>query len=169
MLSCALVLTLFLFQKGQGFFPPLPIAALLPRSWRWADSNKRCLEYFVVAWMALYHRKAGLSYCPILGNIPTLTVLFRLFRRSMDIPVTQKASVVSNPRWPFYASHEACRRMAVFLIQLTGKLHQTGEPWHLSCHGGKTPANLHISLRPCAPKARSPGCRGSPPARGSAP
>ena len=30
MLSCALVLTLFLFQKGQGFFPPLPIAALLP-------------------------------------------------------------------------------------------------------------------------------------------
>ena len=35
--SCALVLTLFLFQKGQGFFPPLPIAALLPRSWRWAD------------------------------------------------------------------------------------------------------------------------------------
>ena len=37
--SCALVLTLFLFQKGQGFFPPLPIAALLPRSWRWADLN----------------------------------------------------------------------------------------------------------------------------------
>ena len=53
LLSCALVRTLFLFQKGQGFFPPLPIAALLPRSWRWADSNKRCLEYFVVAWMAL--------------------------------------------------------------------------------------------------------------------
>ena len=34
LLSCALVLTLFLFQKGQGFFPPLPIAALHPRSWR---------------------------------------------------------------------------------------------------------------------------------------
>ena len=28
--SCALVLTLFLFQKGQGFFPALPNAALLP-------------------------------------------------------------------------------------------------------------------------------------------
>ena len=39
LLSCALVLTLFLFQKGQGFFPPLPIAALLPRRRRWADSN----------------------------------------------------------------------------------------------------------------------------------
>ena len=36
LLSCALVLTLFLFQKGQGFFPSLPIAALLPRSWRGA-------------------------------------------------------------------------------------------------------------------------------------
>ena len=52
LLSCALVLTLFLFQKGQGFFPPLPIAALLPRSWRWADSNggtwdaSKHLKYF---------------------------------------------------------------------------------------------------------------------------
>ena len=34
LLSCALVLTLFLFQKGQSFFPPLPIAALPRRSWR---------------------------------------------------------------------------------------------------------------------------------------
>ena len=33
----------------------------------------------------------------------------------------------------FLASHEArCS------IQRTGKPHQTGEPWHLSCHGGKT-------------------------------
>ena len=35
--SCALVLPLFLFQKGQGFFPPLPIAALPRRSWLWAS------------------------------------------------------------------------------------------------------------------------------------
>ena len=38
--SCALVLTLFLFQKGQGFFPPLPIAALLPHSWRGAGLSR---------------------------------------------------------------------------------------------------------------------------------
>ena len=31
--SCSLFSSL---QKGQGFFPPLPIAALLPHSWRWA-------------------------------------------------------------------------------------------------------------------------------------
>ena len=40
---------------------------------------------------------------------------------------------------------------------------QTGEPWHLSCHGGKTPTKPHVALRPCAPKARSPGSRGTAP------
>ena len=39
------------------------------------------------------------------------------------------------------------------------------EPWHLPCHGGKTPANFHVPLRPCAAEPRSPGCRGSAPAR----
>ena len=45
------------------------------------------------------------------------------------------------------------------------ELHQTGEPWHLSCHGGKTPANLLFHERPLrALRARSPGCRGTAPA-----
>ena len=48
LLSCALVLTLFLFQKGQGFFPPLPIAALLPRSWRGANSNGGAWDVLVL-------------------------------------------------------------------------------------------------------------------------
>ena len=39
----------------------------------------------------------------------------------------------------------------------SGKPHQTGEPWHPPCHGGKTPAKPHVSLHPCAPMARSPG------------
>ena len=33
------VLTFFRRQNERAFFPPLPIAALLPRSWRWADST----------------------------------------------------------------------------------------------------------------------------------
>ena len=33
------VLTFFRRQNERAFFPSLPIAALLPRSWRWADSN----------------------------------------------------------------------------------------------------------------------------------
>ena len=55
--SCALVLTLFLFQKGQGFFPPLPIAALLPRSWRRADSKKSQLGCYSETWLVLQHKK----------------------------------------------------------------------------------------------------------------
>ena len=33
------VLAFFRRQNGRAFFPPLPIAALLPRSWHWADLN----------------------------------------------------------------------------------------------------------------------------------
>ena len=57
LLSCALVLTLFLFQKGQDFFPSLPIAARLPRSWRWADSKKSQLGCYSETWLVLQHKK----------------------------------------------------------------------------------------------------------------
>ena len=33
------MLAFFRRQNGRAFFPSLPIAALLPRSWRWADST----------------------------------------------------------------------------------------------------------------------------------
>ena len=52
--------------------------------------------------------------------IHTPITLLGMLRCSLDIFVTQNASVVSNPRWHFYASHEACRRMAVYISQLTG-------------------------------------------------
>ena len=52
------------------------------------------------------------------------------------------------------ASRRACRRMAVFPIQLTRNPHQTREPWHPSCHSGKTPVKPHVTLRPCAPSAQ---------------
>ena len=38
--------------------------------------------------------------------------------------------------------------------------HQTREPRGLSPSGGKTPAKPHVPRAPCAPMARSPGCRG---------
>ena len=37
------------------------------------------------------------------------------------------------------------------LFPINGKLHQTGEPWHLSCHGGRTQPpcmSLYASARP---------------------
>ena len=101
LLSCALVLTLFLFQKGQGFFPPLPIAALLPRSWRWADSKESQLGCYGVTWQVLQHRKTGLIFSFAVGTIHTPKAPLGMLRRGLNIPVTQKASMISNPRWPF--------------------------------------------------------------------
>ena len=58
--SCALVLTLFLFQKGQGFFPPLPIAALLPRRWLWLGSNSGAWD--VTMQLVLQRRKKDSAF-----------------------------------------------------------------------------------------------------------
>ena len=42
------------------------------------------------------------------------------------------------------------------------KSHQTGEPWHLSCHGGKTPANLLSLEYPPRPMGAVWGAGGHP-------
>ena len=55
------------------------------------------------------------------------------------------------------ASHEACRRMAVFSIQRTGKPHQTGEPRDPLPSGGKTSAKLHVCRASPAPYGRGWG------------
>ena len=57
--SRALVLTLFLFQKGQGFFPPLPIAALLPCGRRGA--------YAALAGILLPSQRMAVSLTPCGG------------------------------------------------------------------------------------------------------
>ena len=44
------------------------------------------------------------------------------------------------------------------------KPRQTGEPWHPSCHGGKTPAKSHVPLCPCAHSAQF-GIKGHCPLR----
>ena len=42
------VLAFFHRQNGRAFFPPLPIAALLPRSWRGANSNGGAWDVLVL-------------------------------------------------------------------------------------------------------------------------
>ena len=126
----------------------------------------------------------------------------------LDISATQKASVISNPRWPFMRAMRPVAEWRSFLSNEQGATpdpravapivprrylrsqaaclptplrahgaqsergsapdvglfystieepHQTGEPRGLSPSGGKTPAKPHVSLHPCAPRARSPG------------
>ena len=94
--SCALVLTLILFQKGQGFFPPLPIAALLPRSWRGAglplagwDVSMRLGDF--AAWM-----NGLIFFFPQLAPPCGL----RCFDVAWVFFAAQKASVKSKSRWP---------------------------------------------------------------------
>ena len=92
LLSCALVLTLFLFQKGQGFFPPLPIAARFPRRWRWADSNGGAWDSLVLrGWTRCFHGQTCFpirGWCKPYSNYASWTL-----RCNLDISARQKASV----------------------------------------------------------------------------
>ena len=131
--SCALVLTLFLFQKGQGFFPPLPIAALLRRSRRgaylpragwdasvwvgkfcgvdeWADFLFPQLAVGILTPCRLdgfpildgFSAQNNEGFCfPAVGGGQAYPLGGGMLRCSLNIFATQKASGISNPRWPF--------------------------------------------------------------------
>ena len=98
----ALVLAFFRRQNGRAFFPPLPIAALLRRSWRWADSNGG-------AWnvSALHSR-----FCKAKGQRHFKTMLaFGASRRACRPTAVCTGQLAGNRTRP--ASREACRRAAV--------------------------------------------------------
>ncbi|MDY3244410.1 MAG: hypothetical protein SOX38_10800, partial [Candidatus Limiplasma sp.] len=110
--SCALVLTLFLFQKGQGFFPPLPIAALLPRSWRGASLSLAGWDASMwpegfAAWingLMFFSRSRRWVYAALAGwDVLVWLGYFCNAKGQRDFKITLA----------FIASHEACRRMAV--------------------------------------------------------
>ena len=82
------MLAFFRRQNGRAFFPPLPIAALLPRSWRWADSKESQLGCYGVDWMILLRNKTGLDGFPKFGGEPAQTLLLGIFRRTLNISVT---------------------------------------------------------------------------------
>ena len=117
--SCALVLTLILFQKGQGFFPPLPIAALLPRRWRWADSKESQLGCYGVTWLVL-QQKNRLVFFTTVGTMPTQSASLGMLRRGLDIPVTQKASGILYPRWSLLRAMRPVAEWRPFLFNKQG-------------------------------------------------
>ena len=90
------VLTFFRRQNGRAFFPPLPIAALLPRRRRWADSNGGAWD----APMRLrWFRSAGKQVCFFaVGAIHTPIAPLGILQNGLDIFATKKASVVFYPR-----------------------------------------------------------------------
>ena len=90
------VLTFFHRQNGRAFFPPLPIAALLPRRRRWADSNGGAWD----APMRLrWFRSAGKQVCFFaVGAIHKPIAPLGILQNGLDIFATKKASVVFYPR-----------------------------------------------------------------------
>ena len=156
--SCALVLTLILFQKGQGFFPPLPIAALLPRRWRWADSKESQLGCYGVTWLVL-QQKNRLVFFTTVGTMPTQSASLGMLRRGLDIPVTQKASGILYPRWSLL---RAMRPVAEWRPFLFNWRFTTPDPRGPLPSGGNSAANPHIPRVPTRPTGAVWGAGGHP-------
>ena len=85
---------------------------------------------------------------PAVGVEHTQMAVLGMLRCSLDIFATQKTSVNIESRWPFSASHEACRRMAVFSIQLTRSYIKPASR-EARCRAAVTPQPSHMS--PYAP------------------
>ena len=119
--SCALVLTLFLFQKGQGFFPPLPIAALPRRSRRGAYASLAGWDASV--WVGRFcsvNEWADFLF-PAVGGGQASPLRVEMLRCSLGIFAVQKGQRDFDFTLALVASHEARRRMAVYTMQLSGR------------------------------------------------
>ena len=160
--SCALVLTLFLFQKGQGFFPPLPIAALLRHSWRWAylplagwDVSKWLVGFAaLVSGRGFFSQLAWGQAYPLAGwDVFLWLGYFCSTKGQREVKITLA----------FIASHEARRRMAVYTMQLAGS--RTRPASREACRRAAVASQPScMSHEHPAPYGRGVGCRA---ARGS--
>ena len=99
---------------------------------------------------------------PAVGVEHTQMAVLGMLRRSLDIFATQKTSVNIESRWPFSASHEACRRMAVFSIQLTRSYIKPASR-EARCRAAVTPQPSHMSpYAPARPRRAGWGAGGHP-------
>ena len=113
------MLAFFRLQNGRAFFPPLPIAALLPRRWRWADSKESQLGCYGVTWLVL-QQKNRLVFFTTVGTMPTQSASLGMLRRGLDILVTQKASGILYPRWSLLRAMRPVAEWRPFLFNKQG-------------------------------------------------
>ena len=96
------VLAFFRRQNGRAFFPPLPIAALLPRSWHWADLNGGAWDASErLGWLRSAKGQRGFQIMLACGAS-------RRACRPTAVWACQQTGSRARP-----ASREACRRAAV--------------------------------------------------------
>ena len=153
--SCALGARLFPPSKWAGLFPSAAYRRSAPPQLAAGIRTPCRVSYFLPVDRFTRQANEGLHF-PAVGvghTYPLQIENFLLLGRFWKI--TGQRVWRSEPRGPLPSGG---------LLLPTGREpHQTGEPWHLSCHGGNFTAKPHVPRAPCAPKARSPGSRGSAP------
>ena len=77
----------------------------------------------------------------------------------LDISETQKANVFLKLTGPCCEPKGLSPDGGLYR-PTSGNPHQTGEPWHPSCHGGKTPAKPHVPLCPLPAFGGQSGVKG---------
>ena len=155
------MLAYFRRQNGRAFFPPPPIAARLPRRCA-GQTQMAALGMFRVAGVVSQREETGLFFfcvCryPCINN----TALDASMR--LGYFCNAKCQRDFKSTLAFLVSHEACRRMAVFSIQLAGSYTRPASR-EARCRAAVSPQPSRISLECPAPYGRGVGCRGSPPA-----
>ena len=161
LLECARA-RLFPPSKWAGLFPSAAYRRSAPPQLALNRLNQCELGYYIITWRTSQRRKTRFDFSFAHDTIHTQITPLGMFRRGLNFFCNTKCQREFLSTLAFLASHEACRRMAVFSIQLTRNPYQTGEPRGLSPSGGNSAANL-LSLVCPAPIGRGMGSRGTAP------
>ena len=138
MLSCALGARLFPPSKWAGLFPSAAYRRSAPAQLAWGRLTSCRLKWFLrLGGLAAPSMRVSASVAVGGGQAHSLQGMSGQRVWGREPRGLLPSGGLNRP-----PNREPC---------------QTGEPWHLSCHGGKPPANWHVSRAPCAPTARSPG------------
>ena len=157
------MLAFFRRQNGRAFFPSLPIAARLSRSWHWADSTNASWDVALqLGWLRSTENSIDffllrLALCPLnqrcLGYFEASWIFWQHkmpARNQIHAGIFCEPEGLSPDGGLFYSTNR--------------KSYLTGEPGGLSPSGGKTPANLLSLQYPRAHRARC-GVQGFSPAK----
>ena len=87
-------------SKWAGLFPSAAYRRSAPPQLALGRLKQRCLGCYIMAWMASQHRKTGLFFLCRWQYPYTNNVAWDAWEQ-FEYFCNAKASVVSNPRWPF--------------------------------------------------------------------
>ena len=138
-----------------GLFPSAAYRRSAPPQVARGGLNQCKLQCRGIAWMVLQSRRTGLFFfCgwryPYANNVAWDTSIIGFLQRKRPAGFHIHAGLFCEPR--------GLSPNGGLCYSINMKPHQTGEPWHLSCHGGKTRPACFSSSSP-APYGRGVGCR----------